>query len=157
MKMFSILVFVISLVLVNCNNLDNRIFANTLFSYLLKLPTQQHQNWSHVLQPVFNISTFYSNFQMAGVIVNSSTHVPISPPSIPQTSNRKVCAVIAQLWHEIFISPVKGCVATCHMPTAWHLLLKGRVEVAPRARRCGPVRWPEVTWSLRGEITSWGK
>lgn len=55
----------------------------------------------------------YSNFQMAGVIVNSSTHVPISPWSIPQTSNRKVrCDCTALIWN-IHLTCEVLC---CHLP-----------------------------------------
>lgn len=55
----------------------------------------------------------YSNFQMAGVIVNSSTHVPISPWSIPQTSNRNVrCDCTALIWN-IHLTCEMLC---CHLP-----------------------------------------
>lgn len=37
---------------------------------------------------------------------------------------RGACAVIAQLCYQIFMEPAKCCVATCHVSTAWHLLLR---------------------------------
>lgn len=61
---------------------------------------------------------------MARVSLNSLTRVPnfaADPFPKLQTGTR---AVIAQLCYKIFIEPAKCCVATCHVSTAWHLLLR---------------------------------
>lgn len=98
----------------------------------------------------------YSNFQMAGVIVNSPTHVLISPSCIPQTSNSNVrCDCTALIWN-IHLTCEVLC---CHLPRVNSMasIIEGPGRGRLEAPVLCPVWWPKATWSVSAEITSWEK
>lgn len=137
------------------------LFTDTLLiSYVLfsKLLYQHHQNWWQIFTVCFLILFLwtiacYSNFQMAGVIVNSSTHVPISPWSIPQTSNRSVhCDCTALIWNIHLTCEVLCCHLPCVNSTA--SIIEGLGRGWFEAPVLCPVWWPRATWSVWAEMIS---
>lgn len=120
-----------------------------------KLVTDFYSVYSFLMLFLWTV-TCYSNFQMAGVFVNSSTHVPILPWSIPRTSNRKVCCDCTALIWNIHLTCEVLC---CHLPCVNSMasiiegLGRGRFE----APMLCPVWWPKATWSVWAVIRSWKK
>lgn len=96
------------------------VFIINFFSSVLEITIQHHQNRWQIFAVCFLILYLwtipcFSNFQMAVLIVNSLTHVPISQRSIPQTSNRNVrCDCTALIWNIHLICEV----LCCHLPCA---------------------------------------